>query len=482
MKQLFATLLIALFILPFSGNAQTWGEDFTSTTNRTTYTTSYGYVFSSSTISNASASRINGNTVFTSPYTQSSTTQFSSGYLYLDGSTRTITFNHRNVSGNFNFQPSLFVQLRDTAGNLLTPFFSYTYVNNSLQNHTATLTQGTYTAGWYRVVFRWNNKLTGNGNNRALLDDISSTIASVSVTGKSTNLSDLRVTSFGTPGTIGDNNTFVEFNFTNHGPDASEAVVATLTSNAVLNLTGAIFSTSNLSFNATTRKISINSLSKGNTASLMIRFNRTNPANMQVTVDAPQYVNRFDPQLTNNTASYLEFITLSVKLTSFSVEKKDAQSVLVKWTAENYKDIRSAVVERSVDGTHFTAVSEQLAVRVQSQSYLHRAAQQGTVFYRVKFEEWNGTISYSGVEKVQFAVAQESLRMYPNPAIATVNVVVTDANNTLTITSLGGQTLLTRQLATAGQHTINIQSLPQGNYVVTVQGNGKKQTQMLVKK
>lgn len=482
MKQLFATLLIALFILPFSGNAQTWGEDFSISSLRLTYTNTYGYVFSASNIVTSGSSTISGNTVYTSAYTQTSATNFCSGYLYLDGSARTISFKHRNVTGNYNFQPTLFVQLMDTTGTMLTPFFSYTYVNNDLQQHTATLPQGSHAAGWYKVVFRWNNRMTGNGNNRASLDDISSTIPAVNPTVKSVNLSDLRVLASGTPGTVGNNNSSVRFEFTNFGPDASEAVEATLTANEVLNLAGASFSTTNLSFNATTRKISINALAKGATAVLVISFNRLNPANMQVTVAVPQYPLRHDPRMSNNTAAYMEFMTLAVKLTAFSVEKKDAQTVQLKWTAENYKDIRSAVVERSVDGTHFTAVSEQIAVRVQTQSYLHRAAQQGTVFYRVKFEEWNGTVSYSGVEKVQFAVSQESIRMYPNPAIATVNVIVTDANNTLTITSLGGQTLLTRQLATAGQHTINIQSLPQGNYVVTVQGNGKKQTQMLVKK
>jgi hypothetical protein len=108
---------------------------------------------------------------------------------------------------------------------------------------------------------------------------------------------------------------------------------------------------------------------------------------------------------------------LPVRLKSFSAVKKN-NGVQLQWNAEVESNFAGYTVERSYDGSQFTAVrtiaSSNSAIPV-SYDYLDAGVSGNVVYYRIVMNELDGKATFSRIIKVVSGAAATQLLVYPNP-------------------------------------------------------------------
>jgi|GEM_PF-1329005 len=110
----------------------------------------------------------------------------------------------------------------------------------------------------------------------------------------------------------------------------------------------------------------------------------------------------------------------------------------------------------------------------------------GTVYYRLKQTDFDGTFTYSSIQSVKFAEiekAQYAVNVYPNPATEYVLIegLETDAAPQVSLINLQGQTINISSTDEGRTTRINIPAhLPAGTYGLVIQNSGQIQTQQLV--
>ncbi|MDR1543247.1 MAG: T9SS type A sorting domain-containing protein [Prevotellaceae bacterium] len=88
------------------------------------------------------------------------------------------------------------------------------------------------------------------------------------------------------------------------------------------------------------------------------------------------------------------------------------------------------------------------------------------------------TINYtSGI----YSPNTSSLRLYPNPAVETVNISGLQGGEKISIIDLNGRIMHTQNI-TAQETSINVSSFAQGAYIIAVQNSGKMEVMKFVKK
>ncbi len=90
--------------------------------------------------------------------------------------------------------------------------------------------------------------------------------------------------------------------------------------------------------------------------------------------------------------------------------------------------------------------------------------------YRLKSINKDGTISYSGIRKVNFDKAG-TITVYPNPAIDVVNISLTGSMinkpATLGIISMDGKILFQQKIVSLGQtESLDVSRFSNGSYIV----------------
>lgn len=132
--------------------------------------------------------------------------------------------------------------------------------------------------------------------------------------------------------------------------------------------------------------------------------------------------------------------------------------VQIDWSNMTEKDVANYAVERSSNGTDFSAIGHQSPTSNQNDKVDYSAFDanpvQGMNYYRIKATETTGKIVYSKILSVSIGGTTQSLRLYPNPVKG--NQVTISMSNV----KRGQYTL--RVINTAGQdihrQTINNQS------------------------
>jgi hypothetical protein len=153
------------------------------------------------------------------------------------------------------------------------------------------------------------------------------------------------------------------------------------------------------------------------------------------------------------------------------------------------------VVERSGDGTRFTAVSDKInskALNGNSQSILEYGftdvrPMPGHNYYRLQQHDIDGHVTYSQVVDVFFGVVG-TVKLYPNPVTTLLNVEVNTPKSTVArvrITDAAGRTVQVSDLQlSAGTTTtqIDMHQLADGVYRVALSdGNGLEYSQLVRK-
>ncbi len=166
--------------------------------------------------------------------------------------------------------------------------------------------------------------------------------------------------------------------------------------------------------------------------------------------------------------------------------------VQIEWSNLTEKDVAGYTVERSANGSDFSAIAQQLPTSNQNDRVNYNAfdasPDAGTNYYRIKAEETTGKIVYSNVLSVDLGNAGESFRLYPNPV--TGNQVIISLSNikrgqyNLRITNTAGQNIFNQTINSQGRtitQTLNLPSvIKPGVYHMTITGEGYRENKRFI--
>jgi hypothetical protein len=166
-------------------------------------------------------------------------------------------------------------------------------------------------------------------------------------------------------------------------------------------------------------------------------------------------------------------IVLPVSFKKFNSAIKDCRTLLT-WEVENAYGVMSHEVQRSDNGTSYYPIAS--IPTGNSPIYSYTTDQPAVVsYYRIKLNYSDGSYKYGPVlpvEKICSGVTILSLKAYPNPFRANLQLILTSDKQTLyqiVLTNLFGQALMGKRIhAETGNNLISLDAgnLPPGNYFV----------------
>lgn len=184
------------------------------------------------------------------------------------------------------------------------------------------------------------------------------------------------------------------------------------------------------------------------------------------------------------------FGPLPVTLVDFSAKARSNDAVLT-WVTAQEKNNDHFDVERSIDGVTFEKVGQRAghgnSTTQQQYSFVDEGAARlaGTVYYRLRQVDTDGTATTSDVRTVAFAKsAKLELTVYPNPATEKLNVRLSgqDEASAVLVFNTAGMRVLEGKLAGSLSTSFDVRTLPAGTYLVQVKAaNGQLLTSRFVK-
>ncbi|UOR07664.1 right-handed parallel beta-helix repeat-containing protein [Hymenobacter aerilatus] len=181
---------------------------------------------------------------------------------------------------------------------------------------------------------------------------------------------------------------------------------------------------------------------------------------------------------------------LPVELVAFSVQRVQQNAVL-SWSTASEKNNAYFVVERSFDGSAFTAVGRVAGQGSTSQAHVYglvdaKVPHTGTVYYRLRQVDQDGTESLSPVRTVVFTgeVVAQAPTLYPNPTTTRTTLDLRGlaaGSYQVSVVDMAGRTVASYSVSGGLESSLDVQQLPVGTYVVLVQGTNGRHVLRLVK-
>lgn len=178
---------------------------------------------------------------------------------------------------------------------------------------------------------------------------------------------------------------------------------------------------------------------------------------------------------------------LPIELLSFEA-KKEESDVRIDWTTLTEKDNDYFTIERSVDGTVFEAIAvvegQGTSLTRNDYTYLDRDAVSGTLYYRLKQTDYDGSFTYSSMVSVYIKMDGVQVNIYPNPSNGSnLNMDLSGFDNEMKfiqIINTSGQTVFATETIEDYLHLSPAQlNLAKGFYMVVVTGTTAKAVQKL---
>ena len=263
----------------------------------------------------------------------------------------------------------------------------------------------------------------------------------------------------------------------NYASGVTDTGVRSVTTNAAGNT---LLSGLGLQLNASTGSITVGPLNsdlkklKAGTYTLSI-----------TTTDANGGVN------TQNVTFTIGALPLPVELTAFEARAKNLDALLT-WHTASEKNSDHFDVERSLNGTSFVKIDE---VRGQGTSssatdYARTDAGIGAkvndlVYYRLKQVDTDGTSSYSSVRTVRFGKMVPAIALFPNPATTVTNLDLTAlpaGAYQVSVLDATGRVVLYTTLEAGLAHSLQLNTIASGSYMLLVRGANGGQVVNLTKR
>ncbi len=165
---------------------------------------------------------------------------------------------------------------------------------------------------------------------------------------------------------------------------------------------------------------------------------------------------------------------LPVELTRFEATAKGKVAELL-WESQHEVDFKGFGVERSMDGITWETLGfvpgKGNAHGSQAYTFADYFPFPENTYYRLKLEDWDGSVQYSAIRAVQVPIDPEALYLFPIPAAEELWVRLPPSANPVAfnIVNSFGQILLTGSALPPLQR-IDIRSLPSGWYLIDLQG------------
>lgn len=160
------------------------------------------------------------------------------------------------------------------------------------------------------------------------------------------------------------------------------------------------------------------------------------------------------------------FSPLPIQIRSFAGIATGNCEVSLEFETGIESNVRNIEIEGSIDGVHFTKLTE-TQPKGNDSRYRVQLIATNNIFFRLKVNDLDGNHSYSKVIRVINNCSISTLRISPNPATTKILVENTQKNDELIITDVTGREILHQQV-TKSSEEINIHHLTPGFYFVTL--------------
>ena len=184
-------------------------------------------------------------------------------------------------------------------------------------------------------------------------------------------------------------------------------------------------------------------------------------------------------------AVYSQTIPLPLTWNSFDAELNKANQTELTWSTSSETNTQSFDVEKSTDAIHWTSIHQEAAAGNSKTERTYKTIDLnvavGTTYYRIKQIDIDQQATYSSVQKV-VRHSDEEVLIYPNPC--NTMLIISLKNSTqhanIEIFTLDGR-LISRESSNQANHSINVESLPKGTYVIRISNTEKTYTSKFVR-
>lgn len=158
---------------------------------------------------------------------------------------------------------------------------------------------------------------------------------------------------------------------------------------------------------------------------------------------------------------------LPVELTDFSASARQKQ-VQLNFTTASETQNAAFHIEHAPDGVNWQTIGRVAGsgttTTVQEYTFTHADPVAGDNYYRLRQEDFDGTIEYSPVRQVTFSPAVAALTVFPNPATEEVTISSSlDATAPYELRDVTGRAV--RQIPAAAT-SFSVAELPTGVYLL----------------
>lgn len=216
--------------------------------------------------------------------------------------------------------------------------------------------------------------------------------------------------------------------------------------------------------------------------SLYYKFSTTNTTSNKTYTFGYRFV---DAQGYGNITPATYTINLAFALPVTYAKELDAtmsgKVVNLTWTTATEVNNSRFEVERSTDGNNWSKIASIPSYFLggngtgHSYSYPDETPFGGTNYYRLKQVDRDGATKISGVAQVSVPLSLETIKIFPNPVIGTLNIRGLPSNASyVAVYSIDGKLLLQKSV-TSSNTTVDLYNVPSGMYTLKISDkNGQK--------
>ncbi len=168
-------------------------------------------------------------------------------------------------------------------------------------------------------------------------------------------------------------------------------------------------------------------------------------------------------------------VVLPVELSEFSGKASDYLETELAWTTQAEINSDYFMVQHSTDGRGFLDIGKVSAQgnssEINSYTFIHDEARQGTNYYRLKIVDLDGSYEFSEWVEVSHGKAK-AFKVYPTLVHNQVTIEVPETGMTECLVFDTHGRMMIRQELVQTENTLNLGNLPQGQYLIQLQNGG----------